>query len=86
MKNGTCPKCGSNEILTELTPVISTHTLHVEIAQPKPPEKPSILWLPDSVESDFKLYICGACGYTELYATKYKELNEGWEKGYRNYP
>ncbi len=84
MKNKTCPKCGSNEMLTDL--VLQTgggSPPHVEIIEPRP-EKPPFLWIPESIISYFQAEICGACGYTEFYAINYKELNEGWKKGYEN--
>ncbi len=84
MKNETCPKCGANEMLTEL--VLQSgggSALHVEIIEPRP-EKPPFMWIPDLILSSFTVDICGACGYAELHAVKYKELNEGRKKGYKD--
>ena len=45
MKSGTCPKCGSNEILSEL-PLHGGegHPSYVDIVQPEPPNRPSFGW------------------------------------------
>ncbi len=83
MNNTTCPKCGANEMLTGLTLFSGGPTLHVEVIQPRP-EKPPFMWIPDLIMSEFNAEICGACGYTELHAIKYKELNEARKKGYKN--
>jgi predicted nucleic-acid-binding Zn-ribbon protein len=84
MKSGTCPKCGSNEILAELTlHGGSGHPSHVDIMEPEPANRPFI-WSPKSEQSQFKVYVCGGCGYTEYYAINYKALNEGRKKGYKS--
>ncbi len=83
MKNGTCPKCGSTEILRDLP-------LHggegyppfVSIAEPEPAKRP-FLWLPNSEQSQFRAYVCVNCGYTEFYTQAHQALEEGYKKGYQ---
>jgi predicted nucleic-acid-binding Zn-ribbon protein len=82
MKNGTCPKCGSNEVLSNLrVSGNQTYPPHVDIMEPEPPNRPFI-WSPKSEQSRFVAYVCGSCGYTEFYAENYTALNEGRKKGY----
>ncbi len=84
MKSGTCPKCGSNEILAELRLHGGEgHPTYVDITQPEPANRPFI-WLPKSEQSQFAAYVWGRCGYTEYYAVNYKALNEGRKKGYKS--
>lgn len=84
MKNGTCPKCGSNEILPELELRGGEgHPTYVSIVEPEPANRPFI-WMPKNEQSRFVAYICGSCGYAEHYAVNYQTLNEGRKKGFKN--
>jgi predicted nucleic-acid-binding Zn-ribbon protein len=82
MNNGICPKCGSNEVLTNLqVRGGEDHSPYVSIREPDPANRPFI-WLPKNEQSQFRASICGMCGYTEFYAENYVALNEGRKKGY----
>lgn len=83
MKSGTCPKCGSNEIISE-APLRGSDSIppYISIVEPEPPNRPFV-WMPKSEQSQFKAYICGACGYTEFYAIRHQALNEGRKKGFK---
>jgi predicted nucleic-acid-binding Zn-ribbon protein len=84
MKSGTCPKCGSNEILPEL-PLHGGggHPTYVDIKEPEPTPLPFV-WMPKSEQSQFLAYVCCGCGYTEYYAINYKALAEGRKKGFKS--
>ena len=82
MKNGTCPKCGSNEVLNNLRIHGGDgHPPYVSIHEPEPEKRPFV-WIPKNEQSQFRAYICGACGYTEFFAENHVALNEGRRKGY----
>jgi predicted nucleic-acid-binding Zn-ribbon protein len=83
MRNGICPKCHSTEILAGLTlqDYSQYSDPYVEIVEPDPPKRPFI-WSPQVIKSEFEVYICGACGYSEIYAKNYRELNEGRRRGF----
>ena len=84
MKNGTCPKCGSTEIIENLQiHGGGGHPPYVGIVEPEPATH-GFVWVPKTEESHFVAYVCGACGYTEFYAEKYQALNEGHKKGYQS--
>ena len=83
MKNGTCPKCSSNEIIQQaLLQGSESIPPYISIIEPEPPNRPFV-WMPKSELSLFTAYICCACGYTEFYAIRYQALNEGRKKGFK---
>jgi len=83
MQNGTCPRCGSTEIIPNLSiHGGEDHPSYIEVAEPEPVNRPFI-WMQKSEQSHFKVDICGSCGYAELYAENYKALNEAHKKGFK---
>lgn len=83
MKTGTCPKCGSNEIIKEaLLQGSDSIPPYISISEPEPPNRP-LVWMPKNEQSQFTAYVCGACGYTEFYAVRYQALNEGRKRGFK---
>lgn len=83
MKNGTCPKCGSNEIIKEaLLQGSDSIPPYISISEPEPPNRPFV-WMPKNEQSQFTAHVCGACGYTEFYAVRYQALNEGRKRGFK---
>ena len=84
MKNGSCPKCGSSEILNSLqVRGGQDHPPYVDIQEPEPEKRPFV-WMPKFEQSQFRAYICGACGYTEFYSENHVALNEGRKKGFKS--
>ncbi len=82
MKNGTCPKCGSNEIIPNLNVRGGQgHPPFVDMHEPETAQRPFV-WTPKNVQSFFRAYVCGSCGYTEFYAEQYQALNEGNKQGF----
>lgn len=84
MKNGTCPKCGSNEIISELNiRGGESHPPYVQVVEPAPANRPFV-WMPKSEQGHFRAWVCGACGYTEIYTDNYQGMNEGRKKGFQS--
>ena len=82
MQNGICPKCGSNEVLGNVRlKGESGHPPYIDIHEPEPENRP-FMWIPKFAQSQFKAFVCGACGYTEFYADNYKALNDGRKNGF----
>jgi len=75
MKNGVCPKCSSNEIVSDAQvrdyDASSYRPLCVFVAL----NKPQGGFIKKTHESgELRAHICGRCGYVELYATNHREL------------
>ncbi|MBK8432774.1 MAG: hypothetical protein IPL28_16405 [Chloroflexi bacterium] len=75
MKNKVCPKCESSEIIEDAEvrdyDASSYRPLgvHVKLANPT-----GGFIKKTHVSGELRAWICGGCGYTELYATNYQEL------------
>ncbi len=79
-----CPKCKSTDVITDLTVQASGDLPpFVIVSEPAPADKPFI-WIAKSERSYFTANVCGACGYTEFYATNHKGLLQGHKNGYKN--
>jgi predicted nucleic-acid-binding Zn-ribbon protein len=79
IRTGTCPKCGSTRIIPKRR-LYSDHKQigEVQIIQY---ERPESLWdYGDHAVSVLRAWICGNCGYTELYANNYAALYEVYVK------
>jgi predicted nucleic-acid-binding Zn-ribbon protein len=66
MPEGRCAKCGSSDV-TGAVDVVGGHgdggPLRVVVE-----EKPEAWLFKGKVQSSLKAWVCGACGFTELYA------------------
>ncbi len=84
MKNGACPKCGSNKIMADVTVMdvgnSGPYPLRVEIEEPEPAER-SFLWTPRSATGNIRAWICCQCGFTELYTNNLEELYNIYKLG-----
>ena len=81
-----CPECGSSDIIPDL--LVNTDAAnpnhkpaYAKLIEPPPAERPA-MWIPQEVKTEFHAAICGACGYTRLYAKHHTELLEAHKKGY----
>ena len=76
MKNGFCPKCNSLEIIGKLP--LAEHgrmALALEVDA-----KPQALIFTDTAKSRLYAWVCGTCGYVELYTEHPQELLEAYRK------
>jgi predicted nucleic-acid-binding Zn-ribbon protein len=86
MKNGKCPKCGSQDIMAEV-PIIDTDqygngkALGLYIAEPEPAKRPFV-YVPKGAGATLRAWICASCGCTELYADNLAALFESYKKGH----
>ncbi len=83
MKNGRCPKCGSKAVLAGVEVQddgrSNHHALRVVVVEPEPRQHPAV-WVQGQAEGELHAWICGRCGYTELYADNLKGLVASYRK------
>jgi len=82
MKDKTCPKCGSKDLIPDL--IVYAQAEHggpifVELEEPAP-EKGGLFRKVNRVNTNFKSVICGACGYAELYAGNHAAMLDAYKK------
>jgi len=78
MKKGSCPKCGSSEVINEC-PLNNAFVDAVDLAVTVY-KHPSAWVMKGVVESRLRAWVCGACGYTELYVKDPKKLIEAFRE------
>jgi predicted nucleic-acid-binding Zn-ribbon protein len=70
-----CPKCDSNFVIYPLeTMGYPTSSIKVLV-----PPKRAFLSLNTPDTFSLQAAVCGHCGYTELYVSEPKRLNDAWE-------
>lgn len=76
MQKGTCPKCGSHRMIKNKPITDKGHyNMPAALSLAVPGKRTS--WLSrDVATGEIRAWICGECGYTELYTTNFKELLE----------
>jgi ribosomal protein S27AE len=68
MQHGQCPKCGSSDVIPEVYLLDRGHGDRQYNLQAIVEENPDAWLFKGTVRSSLKAWVCGACGYTELYA------------------
>ncbi len=73
VKSVSCGKCGSGEVLQGVRPIGGAHEeqLKVQVF-----EKPNATLFKGAVSVPLLAHVCGACGFTELYAQEPERLLE----------
>jgi predicted nucleic-acid-binding Zn-ribbon protein len=80
MRDGRCPKCASADVIPnvfvlELGHGNRPHNLKVVVD-----EHPDAWLFKGEVQSSLKAWVCGACGYTELFAKDAAALLAAYRK------
>lgn len=75
MKSGLCPKCGSKEVISnvEVCSGENEAVRPVSLSVPLPRAHTRVVFH-HSETSEVRAWVCGACGYVELYAIDYPSL------------
>ena len=74
MKNGTCPKCSGNVIIQGVRILDRGHGNVASDLSLAVYSNPAAWVFKGEVKAPLFAYVCGACGYTELYATNLDAL------------
>lgn len=79
MQSNTCPKCGSGDVIPNAY-VTDNDYEHRENLKALVLKNPDAWLLKGEVQTSLKAWICGACGYTELYAKNPAALLAAYRK------
>ena len=74
MKNGVCPKCGCTVVIQGVRILDYGHAHHTRDLSVAVDAKPDAWLFKGRVTGELWACVCGACGFTELYATNLNEL------------
>ena len=82
-RNEVCPKCNATDIIPmvrvlDYINAVAPHSLQVEV-----PENPDALIFKGVQRANLYAWICGACGFTELFAGNAADLLAAYRKNSR---
>ena len=78
MKNGICPKCSSHTIIENI-PILDRSGQYAHLASPLSlavQGERTGLFFSHVAKGELRAWVCGECGYTELYTSNLGELLE----------
>lgn len=77
LKHGTCPNCNSREIMANVHVIDRTHMSNTDHELTVGMHQhPNAILMKGLYQSPLRAWICGQCGYTELFAQNPRELLE----------
>lgn len=79
MKKSSCLKCGSEEVIPDVY-LIDRGRYDEENLEVAVEEHPQAWLFKGEVRTSLKAWVCGKCGYTELYAKDPETLLEAYRK------
>jgi predicted nucleic-acid-binding Zn-ribbon protein len=68
MQKGKCLKCGSADVIPDVTVVDLGHHNFQQNLKAAIQANPGAWLFKGEVQTSLKAWVCGACGFTELYA------------------
>ncbi len=80
MRDGTCPKCGNQEILEGVRLKVAAAGSVDEL---RAVVSPTSGMFRQQTASDLRAWICAACGFSELYVAEPALLADRWRAGER---
>ena len=80
MRSGTCPKCGGGEILAGVRIKVPSAG---SVDDVRAVVSPTSGMFRQQTGSDLRAWVCGGCGFAELYVAEPGALAERWRAGER---
>jgi predicted nucleic-acid-binding Zn-ribbon protein len=84
VKDGTCPRCGSINVMAGVEVRddgrSTSHPLRAVVEEPEPAKHASV-WVQGLSTGDISAWICAYCSYTELYTGNLSALWQSYQKG-----
>ncbi len=80
MRDGQCPKCGSANVIPNVNVLDSNNANWSENLKVVVEENPDAWLFKGEVKTGLMAWVCGACGYTELYAKNAVALLAAYRK------
>jgi hypothetical protein len=80
MQQGSCPKCGSRDVIPNVYVMDLGHANYPHNLKVSVEEHPNAWLFKGEVRSSLKAWVCGACGFTELYAKNPRGLLVAYRK------
>lgn len=74
MKNGICPKCESTDIIPDVTIVDYSRNQFAGNLQLTFERNPNAIVFKDRIHASVTAWVCGGCGYMELFTSNHHEL------------
>lgn len=82
MKNGVCPKCQAANVIPNVVLRDTFQTASELVGRLDEPAPDNFFQLRKQI-SVLRAWICGTCGYTEIYAADPTQLARAYDQGYR---
>lgn len=80
MRDGRCPKCGSVDVIPNVSVLDRVNGYRSENLTAVVEEKPGAWVFKGEVKTSLKAWVCGSCGYTELYSKNPAALLAAYQK------
>jgi predicted nucleic-acid-binding Zn-ribbon protein len=80
MKDGRCPKCSSADVVPNLRILEHVGATWSENLKVEAEQNPDAWLFKGEVKTSLKAWVCGSCGYTELYAKNPAALLAAYRK------
>ncbi len=83
MKDGKCPKCNSADVIPQVAIPDQFELGMASDLSLKMSENPDAFLFKGTKSSTLRAYVCGSCGYSELYLDDPRVLWEAYQKSKR---
>ncbi|OVE81039.1 hypothetical protein BVY04_04300 [bacterium M21] len=79
-QDGACPKCHSTAVIPDVTVVDFGRSQFAGIMQLAFDRNPDAIVFKDRIRASISAWVCGDCGYIEMYTTTHTELLQAFQE------